>query len=341
MLKLSVSKTTCLVVLSVLGAGITLSFLLFVILPWQSKTVSLIGVGLTVLLVFYLFNVLGRLAKIQKQSDEQSAELERINKELRKEISVRKKAQDESIDACEKLRKAQKDFLELERMAIIGRIARGLAHEIKNPLAVIVQGIDFLSKSQIADNKDFPVMIEHIRNAVNRADRIMQGLADFSKISKMDMKPDDINKVIENTTASIKTHLENNHITLIEDLEDGLPLINMDKSRIGQVLVSLMLNAIQAMPEGGRLEVSTFIEEKGKRNQVFVQIQDNGSGIPEEIFPKIFEPYFTTRQKSGGVGLGLTVVKNIVEMHGGEIEIRNRQKDHGVTVLMAFKAAAV
>jgi signal transduction histidine kinase len=156
----------------------------------------------------------------------------------------------------------------------------------------------------------------------------------------LELESEDLNGVIEQALRLLKHELDRGRVIAVRDLGADLPLLKLDKRKIEQVFVNVFLNAIQAMPEGGTLTVRTYRRSAGEVRpgpgsrgsrqlravaDVFVaEVEDTGTGIPEEVVRKVFEPFFTTKPTRKGTGLGLTVSKAIVEMHGGTVEIRNR-----------------
>lgn len=279
------------------------------------------------------------------------------NRRLRKNASVRditdrKQAQDTLQGACQKLKETQNALIQAEKLKVIGDLASGVAHEIKNPLAVILQGIDYLVKKIQTDDKDLSSILKDIRNAVTKADNVIQRLLDFSSISQLDIKQENLNFVIEKALFLIKNQFEKNHIPVIKVLKKDIPDVGIDKNKIEQVFVNLFLNAIHAMDGSGRLTVKTDTQKLtkpgggigGRRSDIFklgetvviAEIDDSGSGMPEDVLNRAFDPFVTTRRGKGGTGLGLSIVKNIVDMHNGKIKIQNK-KDGGVKVTLMFQ----
>jgi signal transduction histidine kinase len=223
-------------------------------------------------------------------------------------------------------------------LEVVGTIASGVAHEVKNPLAIILQSIEYISKKVKGSDENVSLMIEDIKEAVERADKIIRGLLDFSGASKVNMDFENLNSVIDGSLRLIKSQLLQAHIEVIKNLEKDIPPIKMDKNKIEQALIDLFINAMHAMPNGGKLTVKTFYKElETQEKVVIVQIEDTGHGIPEDVLGKIFDPFFTTRRRQGGTGLGLSIVRNIVEQHNGKIEIQNKKEGRGVIAEVIFK----
>ena len=258
--------------------------------------------------------------------------------EREKEVAAIKAATDAERKRLEQIEKLQSHLIQAEKMHMIGRLASGIAHEVKNPLAIIMQGIEFFKEKTPAVDEDITMTLKYIEDAVLRADKVIRGLLDFSSLSELDMKPQDINLIIENSLMLMKHNIDRVHIILNKDLKDGLPAVKIDKNKIEQVLINLILNAIQEMPGGGTLDIRTFIQdqEPGEKCLV-VQIEDTGRGIPDAVKEKIFDPFFTTKRDMGGTGLGLSIVRSIIETHNGRIEVGNKKLGQGATVSIMFK----
>ena len=280
---------------------------------------------------------------------------------IARDITERKQVEDQIKQAHEKLKKSHEELkatqlqlIHAAKMESVGRLAAGVAHEVKNPLAVILQGLSYLSRP-LANSEDGNVALalNYAKEAVRNADTVIRGLLDFSALKEMEMHPQKLNAVVEQALVLIKHELDRAHIHLVKDLDPHLLPLRLDKNKMEQVLINLFVNAVHAMPKGGTLAVRTFARPltsydvvRGNRwNEnfrlgepvVLVEIEDTGFGIPETVLPKIFDPFFTAKPTGKGSGLGLTVTKNIIELHGGTIDVRNR-KEGGVKVTLILKA---
>lgn len=257
--------------------------------------------------------------------------------------------------ACtnEKLSQTQLQLLQVEKMESVGRLAAGVAHEVKNPLAVIAMGIDYLSRSALPDEENVRPVLAGMRRAVGRALGVIRGLLDFSAPATLDVASADVNEVIEQSLLLVKHELLRSHVVVHKAVGGALPRVRLDVNKIEQVFINLLTNAAHAMPDGGSLMIATrqdqavsfgdsIGESKADRFRpgdvvVIVTLEDTGPGIPEEKLAKVFDPFYTTKSASKGTGLGLTVVRNIVELHRGAIEIRNRPEG-GLAVTLTFRA---
>jgi signal transduction histidine kinase len=169
---------------------------------------------------------------------------------------------------------------------------------------------------------------------VQRADTVIKGLLNFSRSEKLALIPMDLNSVIEESLVLVRHEFTKHNISLEKNLAAGLPQVGLDQGKVKQVFINMFMNAIQAMGSDGSLTVKTSVRPADK--SVWVQIEDTGSGIPEDKLDKLFEPFFTTKPVGSGTGLGLSVSKNIIELHGGTIKIQNRTDVRGVAVTITL-----
>ena len=259
--------------------------------------------------------------------------------------------------AHEELKATQLQLIQAEKLESVGRLAAGVAHEVKNPLAIIQLDVDYLTNTLSNGDENTPTILQDINNAVKRADSVIKGLLNFSASREFLSEIEEFNSVIEQSLSLVKHELDRSHIHLVKGLGEDLPPVRLDRNKIEQVFVNVLMNAIQAMPKGGTLTVKTFakqIDEGGhSRSQggtdklvdrlrvgdtvVVAQVEDTGTGIPENQLSKVFDPFFTTKPTGKGTGLGLTVTNKIIELHGGAVDIRNR-KEGGVRVEVMLRA---
>jgi len=236
-----------------------------------------------------------------------------------------------------RLRVAQSSLIEAEKLHSVGTLAAGVAHEVKNPLAVIFQGIDYLNTNLHSDNNNVKLMLAYIEDAARKADNIIRDLLDFSRLSSPELKLSQINPIIEKSLLLVSHQLDKNNVKVLKEFSPDIPDIVIDSNKIEQALVNLLLNSVNAMNGAGQIKIKTYAHKEEQEDLVLVEIEDSGSGIPQDLVEKIYEPFFTTRRDRGGVGLGLTIVRNIMEMHNAGISIKNRQEG-GVVVTIKFKA---
>jgi PAS domain S-box-containing protein len=270
------------------------------------------------------------------------------------DITERKRAEEELQGAYDQLRAAQSQLIQAAKMEVIGRLASGIIHEVKNPLAIILMGVGYLSgREEYTKNEEIRLALENMKEAAKRADYTIKGLLDFSRISQMEVAPYDLNSIVEKALGLVEYQIVKNHIEVTRDFGKNIPYVTMDKNKIEQAFVNILLNAIQAMPKGGKLTVRTYLkkllevgERVGRRKDdtfelgeevAVVEVEDTGPGIPEEILDKIFDPFFTTKSSKGGTGLGLSIVKSIIDMHNGKIKIENKKEGQGAKATIILK----
>ena len=212
------------------------------------------------------------------------------------------------------LKQLEEQLVRKEKLATIGQLASGVGHELRNPLGVIGNSAYYLNmKLKDADEK----VRKHIEiqlREVQRANKIITDLLDFSRTRPPSLEKGDVNSIIKDTLVDIKVP---ENISLGTHLNDELPGILVDPDQIRQVFLNVISNAVQAMPEGGRLEIKTGVKDDFAE----IMLRDTGEGIPKEQLQNIFEPLFTKKAK--GIGLGLSIVKGIVEGHKGTIEVES------------------
>lgn len=219
----------------------------------------------------------------------------------------------------EELKKyAQQTIAEAERLAIIGQLAAGVAHEINNPLTGILLYCDLMMKN-IPDDHPHKKNLIRINNEAQRCKTIVRGLLDFAREKKPEIKKASVNELIESTLKLLKTQAIFLNVKLHLILDDTLPQIDIDPGQIQQVLINIIMNGVEAMEGKGDLVIKS--EFSYDKKFVQISISDTGPGIPPEHIKKIFEPFFTTKGASHGVGLGLSISKRIIEDHKGTIEV--------------------
>ncbi len=215
-------------------------------------------------------------------------------------------------------KKLERQMRNAEKLASVGKLEAGVAHEINNPLGGILNCLYNLRKGALspARQEEYWVSMEH---GVRRVQKIVRQLLDFSQQHEPTFSPADINRIIDQVLG-LTTHLfAPNRICLETFPGTGLPTVMVDRHMIEQVLMNLILNAVQAMKNGGVLTIRTSVAEGICR----VEVSDTGSGIPASVLPRVFDPFFTTKGEGEGTGLGLSVNLGIVERHGGRILVES------------------
>jgi len=265
----------------------------------------------------------------------------------------RKKAELELERALHNLQETQAQLIRIEKMNIIGSIASGVAHEVKNPLATILYGVEYLDKAIAEKNEKVDLTLRSMREATRRANSIIKDLLDFASLSELKKGKHQIVDIIEQALNLTHHQCDKNHIAVVKEYCPDVPMIKIDANRVEQVIVDLILNAILAMRKEGTLTIRITVKdfEPGDvdcsvdfsdilipgTKVVIVDFEDTGHGVKEEDIEKIFDPFFTTRRARGGVGLGLSIARTIMVNHGGLIALSNLPK-HGARARLVFRA---
>jgi nitrogen-specific signal transduction histidine kinase len=213
----------------------------------------------------------------------------------------------------------QKGMMQYDKMASIGRLAAGVAHEINNPLTTILTSAMLIQEDTEPEDPNYQEL-QIIADEALRCRKIVSSLLDFARQSEPVKAKSNLNKIVTESVVLTRKQAAFNDVAVEENLATDLPHINMDKDQIEQALINLILNAIEATDPGGKVTVSTsFVPEA---ESVELTVSDSGKGIPEEDMGKIFDPFFTTRES--GTGLGLAITHGIIEQHGGMIEVDSK-----------------
>ncbi len=218
------------------------------------------------------------------------------------------------LDVTE-VKQMQEQLRRTERLAELGTLASGMAHEIGTPMNVIQGRAEYLL--QRTTEEPIKKGLATIIAQVERITKIMNQLLTFARRRPIERKPMDLKKTIADCLDIVQERLKQHRVEVETSYAEPLPLVHADPDQMSQVLLNLVLNAIQAMPEGGRLSLALEPEGPGMK----LSVADTGSGMPAETLNKIFDPFFTTKDVGTGTGLGLTVVHGIVEDHGGAIHV--------------------
>lgn len=247
------------------------------------------------------------------------SEIEELYKELHKKIMTIKE-REETINQTKKI------LAQNERVFTLGIMAASLAHEVKNPLIVIAGMLNRIEKKLDPAQKELNENINIIKREVERIQGIMNRLTEFYKPQPIKKEKKNINQLIIETIKLTQHYLERfRNVNIITNLSDNIPEISYDKGQIQQVLVNLIINAAQSMPNGGTITISTSLTaSKCEGYSVKIDIEDTGVGIPEENLEKIFQPFFSTKPPEEGTGLGLSISKDIIEKHSGKITVKSQ-----------------
>ena len=234
------------------------------------------------------------------------------------------------IDVTDKI-KMQKQLLQADKMASLGTLAAGIAHEIRNPMAIINLNTQILLRDLNLDQEHQVYMLD-IQKEVRKIERIISEILEFSKPKPAHLVETSVNDVVQSVHEFIRVQLRKHGVQVHLELEDSPPSVLMDPAQVSQVLINLVINAMQAMPEGGDLTVTTRHDPKNKRVELFVI--DTGVGIPLENIDKIFDPFFTNKPE--GTGLGLSIARQLLDKNQATIQVESAV-GKGTTFCLRFK----
>ncbi|HHT9116136.1 MAG: HAMP domain-containing protein [Planctomycetes bacterium] len=250
-------------------------------------------------------------------------EKEKIMAQLRENVNNLFNANKELVKINEQLNEAQERLIRSEKLAVVGKLASGVGHELRNPLGAIRNALFIIKKKSgntciSNDVQKFNKLVEIVEKETDRSIKIVNDLLGFSRTAKSTVSPTNICSLIESSLSRLKIP---DKINKVVQVEDTLPLVAVDANQIEQVLINLIQNALDAMPKGGWLTIHARRED----NFLAVTITDTGCGIPDTIKNKIFDPLFTTKPK--GMGLGLAISSNIIQRHEGSIDLKSKEGD--------------
>lgn len=229
------------------------------------------------------------------------------------------------VQDVSQMRELEKDLRKHERFAALGKVAAGVAHELRNPLSSI-KGLAVLTGKKLENDERGRTSINLMIKEVDRLDRSIRELLEFARPEKLNLQEYVFDELVYEALEIFETDFSSRKIRVKTDINEKLAVL-ADRDKIKQVFLNLFLNAIQAIKENGDIEISLY-EDKG---MAVCSIKDSGKGIPADIIDKVFDPYFTT--KNDGTGLGLAISVKIVEEHGGALNIKSSD-NQGTTVLL-------
>jgi two-component system, NtrC family, sensor kinase len=237
------------------------------------------------------------------------------------------------------LQETQEGLIQAEKLTSLGQLAASIAHEVNNPLSGVLVYTQLLAKKISNDNFSKESALNYLgkmENELTRSTKLVRNLLDFARQSPPALRETDINEVVNRALDLVAHSAHIKHIEVNKKLDASIPKIMADQEQLQQVAVNLILNAVQAMPNGGTLGLSTSLEN----HQIKLEFRDTGYGIPQENMHKLFTPFFTTKKEVKGVGLGLAVSYGIVQRHHGKISVKSKEGEGTTfTVLLPVKNA--
>ncbi|MBD3385731.1 4Fe-4S dicluster domain-containing protein [candidate division KSB1 bacterium] len=226
---------------------------------------------------------------------------------------------EELSDSLLQLSKTQDQLIQAEKLASLGQLAAGVAHELNNPLGGILLYSSLLLE-KMDKNHGYFQDISQIRDETERCRKIVQGLLDFARQTRIKVAMVDLNNIIKSTLSLVVHQSMFHHIEIIKDLDPSISKVYADVGQMQQVFLNIILNAVEAMKGKGTLTLTT----KNRQGEVFASIRDSGPGMTADVIKKIFDPFFTTRPQGKGTGLGLAIAYGIVQKHRGKIQVKSQ-----------------
>jgi len=215
---------------------------------------------------------------------------------------------------------AENRLVQAAKLAAVGEMAAGIAHELNNPLTSVTGFAELVMDAMSVEDESRSDMVLVLQEA-KRARDVVRRLLDFARQSESTRARASLNEVVDDIVALTRHLIATNGVELKLNVQEDLPWVSMDENQIKQVLLNLVHNALQAMPNGGEMELKTIALSRFSKDGVLFSVRDNGIGIPPEDQARIFEPFYTTKGNKGGTGLGLSVTYGIITDHGGQIEV--------------------
>lgn len=216
------------------------------------------------------------------------------------------------------LKMSRDKLVQSEKLAVVGQLAAGIAHEIRNPLTSMKMVVQLLRK-KVQDDESAQESLQVVLDEINRLDIVINSLLDFARPMELILKPANLMDIMDDVLKLMEANLRHRKIELTKYEDKPIPEIMLDENRMKQVFMNIILNSMQAMPEGGKLIIRCHYNDEDHITQI--EIADTGIGMSQDVLANAFEPFFSA--KSGGTGMGLANVKKIVEQHGGSIQIES------------------
>jgi signal transduction histidine kinase len=288
-----------------------------------------LGIVLTFFLLHDVLDPIRRLALETDRNDSAKNEGDEV-KTLSRHVYDLKKTYNETQSELEKSRE---HLLQSEKLALVGKLAAGTSHSIRNPLTSVKMRLFSLNRSLSLDSnqkEDFDVISEEI----NHIDTIVQNFLEFSRPPKLKLQHVSPSDIVDQAIQLLQHRLESYEVFIKIQRKEPLPLVQADPEQLKEVLVNIIVNACEAMGQGGSIVIYEEVDiDQEKLRSAVIRISDNGPGVPDAIQSKILEPFFTTKEE--GTGLGLSIAARIVQEHGGRLDIQSRE-GNGSTFIISI-----
>ncbi len=280
----------------------------------------------------------------EEKLKEANAEIEASHQRLVQALADLRRSHDD-------LQRMQDQMIEAEKFQSVGRLAAGVAHEVKNPLAIIKMGIDYLMRATDSCGGSGRAVLEEMNKAVERAEAVVRELLNFAADRGLDLEVCSVNALVDKALQLVGYSMHKAGIQIERDFAEDLPPVCVDTGKIEQVLVNVLLNSVQAIShDHGRIILRTRCRQAAERaldegdragrrvrrakREVVVEVEDNGCGIKQEVLHQVFDPFFTTKPTGVGTGLGLSVSRRIMERHQGSMDLVNSPAGGAIAILV-------
>ncbi len=257
-----------------------------------------------------------------------------LSEKIKHDKETVEKLNQELAKSLENLRSMQEKLIEAEKLSALGRLTAYIAHEIRNPLTALggfARRLDKKMENGSQEKEYVAVMTQEVA----RLEKILRDTLIYGRTTDIKLVRDDLNKPVSSAISLFQELCQENDITIVEKLDPTLPMGKIDSEQVQQAMDSLFSNSIQAMPEGGTLTIHTGREVKNHTPYLTITVNDSGDGIDPELIEYIFEPFYSTKKIGTGTGLGLPIVKKIIDEHCGLIEVKNLP-DQGTAFTLSF-----
>jgi len=278
------------------------------------------------------------ISQVREMTEEREAQQSVLRDRVRDATIELEKRNQQLQETNLELWHTTKRMNELGRLAAAGQTAAHFAHEVGTPLNLISGHVQLLRSDLDRDPHDAEARIKTISAQIERIERIVRGMLDKTRF-EAELSPLDLNSLLRRLCDAMSPAFDRRHIQLVDNLADNLPLIAGSADRLQQLFLNLINNSLDAMPEGGQLQICTSVENGNRRRsqQVIIDFADTGLGMTPEIMSHIFDPLYTTKERGQGTGLGLVIVSQIVSEHGGTIGVES-EPGRGTRFRLVFSA---